>query len=226
MIKRLKPRGILVVVEGIDGAGKSTQCDRLEAWLRGAGWDVARLREPTDGPVGRRIRELARRGRDGVSAEEEMRLFLEDRSQDVRENIQPALERGALVLLDRYYYSSIAYQSAKGLDPGYVRRENEKIAPPADLLFYVSIPADLAMERIEKSRKSAADLFEREDYLEKVKAVFDAMPDPQMVRIDGRASADAVFEKMRDVLTERLAGVDFDSAPDPASEGPNSPAGS
>ncbi|MFW5864070.1 MAG: dTMP kinase [bacterium] len=196
-------KGWLVVLEGIDGAGKSTQCDRLEAWLRDAGHDVVRLFEPTNGPVGRQIRQLARKGRDEVSAEEEMRLFLKDREANVRENIRPALERGAIVLMDRYYYSSIAYQGAKGLDPEYVRARNEEIAIPADIIFYIQIPVETAMERIRQNREAGADLFEREDYLARVKANFDAMDDPARETIDGTQSPDTVFRSMQAILKSR-----------------------
>ncbi|NQU42245.1 dTMP kinase, partial [bacterium] len=71
--------GKLIVVEGIDGAGKTTQCERLVEALRAHGWDVERLREPTDSPYGRRIRELARSGRDEVTVDEELDLFIQDR---------------------------------------------------------------------------------------------------------------------------------------------------
>ena len=96
------------MIEGIDGAGKTTQCERLTAELAAEGWDVERLVEPSRGPYGRRIRELARSGREDLDPAEELELFLRDREENVRENIQPALDRGAIVLMDRYYYSTIA----------------------------------------------------------------------------------------------------------------------
>ncbi len=204
MARRLK-KGLLIVLEGIDGAGKSTQCERLAERLRGEGWDVERLREPTDGPWGRRIRELARSGREDVSPREELDLFLEDRRQHVRERIAPALERGAIVLMDRYYYSTIAYQGARGLDPTEIRGLNEAFAPSADVLFYLTIPAEWAGLRIEQQRGDQRDLFEKEDYLRRVKAEFDAMTDPQMVRIDATADADAVFAALWQALEPRLA---------------------
>ena len=203
MARRLK-NGLLVVLEGIDGAGKTTQCERLAARLRDEEWDVERLREPTDGPHGRRIRELARAGREGVTAREELDLFLEDRRENVRLNVRPALQRGAIVLLDRYYYSTIAYQGARGLDPDLIRRENEEFAPPADVLFYLAIPAELAGDRIEGNRGVERDLFEKEEYLRKVQAMFDAMQDPQLVRVDATADADAVFVQLWEKIGSRL----------------------
>jgi dTMP kinase len=193
-------KGFLIVVEGIDGTGKTTQCERLAERLRDAGWDVVRLREPTDGPCGRRIRELARSGRDDVTMRDELDLFIEDRREDVRDNIQPALERGAIIVLDRYFYSTIAYQGARGLDPAMIRRENEAFAPPADLLLHLTMPVEMAAERIEGARGGELDLFEREDYLRKVAEVFDALPDPQIVRIDAAATPNAVFQAMWDAV--------------------------
>ncbi len=150
--------------------------------MRGEGWDVERLREPTDGPWGRRIRELARSGREDVSPREELDLFLEDRRQHVRERIAPALERGAIVLMDRYYYSTIAYQGARGLDP-----------------------VEWAGRRIEQQRGDQRDRFEKEDYLRRVKAQFDAMEDARMMRIDATENENAVFAALWAALESRLA---------------------
>ena len=203
MARRLK-RGCLIVIEGIDGAGKTTQCSRLAERLRAEGWDVERLREPTNGPFGQKIRETVYKNRDKVSLEEELQLFVEDRRQNVRENIEPALERGDIVLLDRYYYSTIAYQGARGGDIAHIRAENEKFAPPADLLLYLRIPVDLVTHRIEVTRCDTRNDLEKESYLEKVREIFDALPDPQLVRIDGTAEADTVFAKIWEAVEEFL----------------------
>lgn len=204
MSRRLK-KGLLVVIEGIDGAGKTTQCERVARKLREGGWDVERLREPTGGQYGRRIRELARSGRDGVTPQEELTLFIEDRRENVANSINPALERGAIVLLDRYYYSTIAYQGARGLDVQEIRRLNEEFAPAADLLFYIQIPAEITGARIENGeRQGGRDLFEKEDYLRHVKAIFDEMSDRNKIVVDGTQSVDAVFEEIWKALEKRL----------------------
>ena len=96
--------GVLIAFEGIDGSGKSTQARRVAEALRAEGREVTLLREPGDSEFGRELRRIFVEGRD-VTPEEEMRLFLEDRRIDVRDNIAPALARGAIVIMDRYYLS-------------------------------------------------------------------------------------------------------------------------
>jgi len=145
-------KGILMAFEGIDGAGKTTQIRALAQWLREHGVKVALLREPTDGPIGKQIRALAGAGRDACPPEEEFRLFREDRRWNVETNILPALGRGEVVLLDRYYISSMAYQGALGWDPERIRRENEAFAPLPNRIYMLELPPAVAQERIRQSR--------------------------------------------------------------------------
>src|SRR5947207_8330328 len=89
-------RGYLIVVEGIDGAGKSTQVRRLAETLRDAGFAVTCSREPTDGPWGRKIRASAAAER--MSLDDELHAFIDDRKEHVAQVIRPALERGEIVV--------------------------------------------------------------------------------------------------------------------------------
>jgi thymidylate kinase len=91
------------------------------------------------------------------------------------------------------------------LDPVEIRRLNEAFAPPADVLFYLTIPAEWAGRRIEQQRGDQRDLFEKEDYLRRVKAQFDAMEDDQMIRIDATENENAVFAALWAALESRLA---------------------
>ncbi|MCX7017301.1 MAG: dTMP kinase, partial [Candidatus Sumerlaeota bacterium] len=124
-------RGLLVVLEGIDGTGKSTQARRLAEALEARGHTTRVLREPTDGPHGSELRRMAREGR--TDPQRERALFIADRREDVERNIRPALARGEIVVMDRYYFSTVAYQGARGLDPDELRAENEAFAPKPDL---------------------------------------------------------------------------------------------
>ena len=109
--------GKLITFEGIDGAGKSTQIRMFEEYLRNKGADALFLREPTAGKWGREIRSLLEKGDSAIPPEEAFRLFTLDRRENVEKNILPAIRAGKIVALDRYYFSSIAYQASLGTDP-------------------------------------------------------------------------------------------------------------
>ncbi|MFZ5799516.1 MAG: dTMP kinase, partial [Thermodesulfobacteriota bacterium] len=143
-------KGILIAIEGIDGTGKSTQVGLLARYLRGKGCEVIETREPTGGPYGRRIRELFV-DRSSCTLEEELNLFIEDRRQHVREVIAPALERGLIVLTDRYYFSTAAYQGAAGMNPAEVFARNS-FAPRPDLVILLTMSPEISLVRIRESR--------------------------------------------------------------------------
>lgn len=208
-------RGALVVLEGIDGAGKSTQHARLARRLEAEGYRVVASREPTDGPHGRRIREIAQAGRQAMSAEEEVRLFLDDRREHVAQVIAPGLAAGQVVLLDRYYLSTIAYQGALGIDPGFIQQANESFAPPPDLALILMLPVAEALARIRAGRTGGLDVaFERADYLERVAAIFRRMPerfDPRVTEVrivDASADPDVIAVRLSEITLARLADLD------------------
>lgn len=186
--KRQLKKGLLIAFEGIDGAGKTTQARLARSALEAQGYPCVVLREPTDGPYGKRIRTLARKGRFSITPMEEFELFIEDRKEDVAKNISPALAQKKIVLIDRYYYSSIAYQGALGLDKEFIQRENEKVAPRPDVIFYLTMPVEFTRERICTNRQDRLTLFEDREYLAQVKANFDSMQDPEIVPVDATRS--------------------------------------
>ena len=194
--KKQLRKGLLIAFEGIDGAGKTTQARLAQSALEAQSYRCMFLREPTDGPYGQRIRALARKGRFTLTPMEEFNLFIEDRKEDVAKNISPALAQKKIVLIDRYYYSSIAYQGALGLDKDFIQRENEKIAPRPDLIFYLNMPVKLGRERICTNRQDRLTLFEDHDYLEHVKANFDALQDPEIIPIDATQSEEQIHTEI------------------------------
>src|SRR4051812_1992705 len=107
--------GWLIVVEGIDGSGKSTLVSQIAGHCRTLGLGCVTGSEPTRGPWGAQLRRSMIEGR--LSLEEELDLFLKDRAEHVETVIRPALQRGDVVVLDRYYFSTAAYQGARGADP-------------------------------------------------------------------------------------------------------------
>lgn len=163
-------KGILVVLEGIDGAGKSTQAKALLRRMRALGMNAAYFREPSRGIWGREIKRKAKRA-SSLTPEQELDLFLKDRRENVEVNLIPALKRKTIVVLDRYYFSTIAYQGAKGIDQSRIRRLNEAFAPRPDLVFILDVEARAGLARI-AGRKKKDKLFERAAYLVKVRKIF------------------------------------------------------
>lgn len=156
--------GIFIVLEGIDGAGKSTQAKLLKLWLEERDYEVVLTKEPTDTPFGKLIRKLVLTGgREGIidgakiSHEAEALLFAADRAEHVDKLIKPALESGKVVISDRYFYSSLAYQWARGLDLEWLIDLNRFAIKP-DLVLLLDLPVKESMKRIRtRSIKSEFD---------------------------------------------------------------------
>ena len=191
--------GSLIVVEGIDGTGKSTQVRLLAEALRNDGHRVVTSREPTDGPYGTRLRQSATTGR--LSPEEELQLFLQDRREHVETLIQPALDAGEIVILDRYYFSSMAYQGVRGFDPQEIRRVNEEFAPQPDLLLHLDLSVDDALARV-GARDGNANEFEQREALQLCSDVFHSITDDFVRRID---TAQSIEQVHADVLATARA---------------------
>ncbi|KAB2639538.1 MAG: dTMP kinase [Verrucomicrobia bacterium] len=172
--------GTFIVIEGIDGTGKSTQVQLLAAWFAAQGREVLTSREPTDGPWGKKLRDSAASGR--LAPAEELECFLKDRRQHVDEVIAPALAAGKVVILDRYYFSTMAYQGARGFDPAEIRRLNEVFAPLPDLLLILDLAVSSAHQRI-GSRGDTANEFEQRESLERCRQIFLSLKDEPFARV-------------------------------------------
>jgi dTMP kinase len=196
-------RGILVALEGLDGCGKTTQAARIAASLRARGRDIELTREPSDGPIGRKIRELARAGEE-VPAAQQLQLFTDDRREHVAQVIEPALAAGRWVITDRYFLSTVAYQGARGLDWRGILAASEAEFPRPDLALIFELPADEGLARA-RGRGSAPDLwFEHAEYLTWVAAIFAAIERPYVARIDASGSPDAVGARALAALQEKI----------------------
>lgn len=168
-MKRPPDSGLFIVLEGIDGAGKSTQLRWLGEELAAQGVAHVVSREPTDGPHGRRLRESATCGR--LPPEEELATFLADRREHVVDLILPSLAAGMVVVLDRYYFSTAAYQGARGFDWREILRRNEEFAPEPDLLFWFDLPPEVSQVRI-GGRGEPVNDFERLESLRAVAGIY------------------------------------------------------
>lgn len=184
-------RGKLIVFEGLDGSGKSTQLARAAHALRGRGLEPVVTREPTEGPFGQRIRAMARGG-ERVAPETELEWFFEDRRQHVREVVEPALAAGRIVLSDRSYLSTVAYQGARGLDPGAILAASEAEFPRPDLVLLFELPAEQGMQRIEGRGGVSEPIFEEIDFQRRVGRIFDALEVAGLVRIDANRPPDEI----------------------------------
>ncbi|MCH2420459.1 MAG: dTMP kinase [Candidatus Poseidoniia archaeon] len=191
--------GVLVNLEGIDGCGKSTQSKLLLEKLEEEGEKVIILKEPTKRPHGQKLWDVLH-GKRKASNEEILELFVLDRKQHVEEKIQPALDDGTVILMDRYYYSSMAYQVAGGIDVEEIR-EKHVFAPRPDVVLIFDLPVSVALERVKGH--SDADEFEKEEHLEKVReAYLDLENDPLVRIVDATGTPEEIFEDVWRLVSE------------------------
>jgi len=194
--------GLLVVLEGIDGAGKSTQIRRLQLLAQALGFECVASREPTHGQYGRQLRESAAHAR--LSRQDEHRLLLLDRREHLETLVLPALARGAIVLLDRYYFSSIAYQAGPGLSAEQIRADNEAFAPPPDLLLILDLPVETGLARI-GARGEGTNAFEAVATLQHCRQVYAGFAsEPNAKLIDASGDADSVTAQASAALVRAL----------------------
>jgi dTMP kinase len=181
-------QGKLIALEGLDGVGKTTQARLLARHLSHLGLPVILTREPTDGYFGQKIRRIIRHGREGLTPEAELELFIADRREHVQEVIRPALADGKIVITDRYYFSSMAYQGALGLDPLDIQRRHEDFAPQPDLVIILELPLTELTRRLQQRGAPVSPGFEKISYLIQVAAIFDRLDAPFIHRVHGLGS--------------------------------------
>lgn len=163
----MNPKGKFIVVEGIEGSGKSTLSKRLKVSLEKAGQKVLLTREPGGTKIGQAIRTLLLSDpQEGASMDfkTELLLFFADRAQHIKEVILPALKVGQIVLCDRYFYSTLAYQHyGRGLERGMIDTLIKLVVGTTtpDLVILVDLDPEIALTRA-KSR-SSLDRIEKED---------------------------------------------------------------
>ena len=201
-----------IVLEGIDGAGTTTQTARLVEALRERGKGAHATREPSDGPVGRHLREILT-GRVKVSASSEVQraahmalLFAADRLDHLGSEIQPRLRAGDWVVCDRYDHSSVAYQSVTSGEAGAVAwlRELNRHADRPHLTIVLDVSADVARAR-RLARAAARELFDDDELQRKLATFYRDLdrhfPNEPIVHLDADRDVEAVA---RDVLAAAL----------------------
>ncbi|ATB38845.1 thymidylate kinase [Cystobacter fuscus] len=206
-------RGLLIVLEGLDGAGTTTQVERLAAALKAEGHSVLTTREPSDGPVGVLIRQaltgrVVLPGGAGPLAPETLALlYAADRTDHLRARVLPALEAGQVVLSDRSVLSSLAYQGAS-LPMEWVEAINSH-AIPADLTLFVQVSIEVAARR-RAARGGPEELFDAEEKQRRISQQYEAAialrgAREHVVRIDGDGSVEAVTAACLARVRELLA---------------------
>ncbi|PYY36249.1 dTMP kinase [Curtobacterium sp. MCJR17_055] len=205
-------RGWFITLEGGDGAGKTTQAERLEQWLVDHGLEVVRTREPGGTPLGQRIREIVLHERGHVAPRAEALLYAADRAHHVETVVRPALARGAVVLQDRYIDSSVAYQGvARGLGAEQIRTVSDWAADglTPDLTVLLDVDVSIGRARVAAARGDVFDRLESEAEMfhETVRAAFLAMAGAEPERflvVDAAEPADTVQGHIRAAVSGRV----------------------
>ena len=206
--------GYFIAIEGIDGTGKTTLAASIGALLDKRGVPALLTYEPTRGPHGLRIRELAKTGRDAFSAREEADLFIADRREHLKEVILPSLQEGHVVIVDRYLYSTLAYQGAHGVDPEQLREQHRAFAPEPDLLVILELDVESAIDRIRHSRGDQPDrFFESSGYLRAVADIFSRVEHPNLIRLDATLDRDELAGRVIKTIEPWIAST-LPSPPD------------
>lgn len=209
LITDLDRKGFLFVLEGIDGSGKTTACYQLMDRLLSVGYDVVHLREPTgESPWGKEIRERSPRAE--LTPFEELDLFVKDREWHVQNKIIPALNAGQVVLMDRYFFATGAYQSgATGIPWKEILRMNRQDihAPEPDTIYILDVDAETGLART-TDRKNKADLqFEKLERLIDVRKVYLKIVEQDTGTfkvIDARKPLEAVVDEVYEDIIQRI----------------------
>ncbi|MCK6080348.1 dTMP kinase [Microbacterium sp. EYE_5] len=205
-------RGLWVTLEGGDGSGKTTQAALLEQWLGEGGRRVVRTREPGGTEVGILIREIVLHHRGDIAPRAEALLYAADRAHHVETLVRPALDRGEVVIQDRYLDSSVAYQGAgRILDGGEIRELSLWAAGGAlpDVTVLLDVDPDVARERLDAADKPF-DRLEAEQgaFHERVRRAFldlaDAEPDRFLV-VDATQPVEVIAAAIRERVSARLS---------------------
>jgi len=196
--------GLWITLEGGDGSGKTTQAELLERWLTDGGHTVLRTREPGGSEVGRLIRDIVLHHRGDIAPRAEALLYAADRAHHVATVVRPALDRGGIVLQDRYLDSSVAYQGAgRVLDGDQVRDlslwATEGALP--DLTLLLDLDPATARVRLDSADKPFDRLeAEKLDFHARVRDAYLALADAEPERflvLDAAASADQIAADIR-----------------------------
>ena len=191
----MQKRGAFIVIEGLDGSGKTTQARLLVQKLRSS-HNAVYTTEPSRGKIGSFIREFCLFEEKRLDSATEALLFAADRIEHIQNEVVPALNKGLLVISDRYLYSSLAYQGSTGLSLEWIEAINKHALKP-DLAVFIDVAPETVMQRLNR-KKSVMETLETQRQVREVYLKFVANDD--MVRIDG----DKLVAELSEVLYSRV----------------------
>ena len=199
---------MFIALEGIDGSGKGTHSKKLNRWIKEEkGHDTFLTREPTGSAIGQLLREVLKKGE--LDSRTEALLFAADRTEHVKE-ISQNLAEGRVVISERYFYSSIAYQGASGVSIKWLMELN-RFAPIPDLVLYLDVTPEVGLERISsgnslRSSVREKEYFERQDFLGKVREIYlDLANEHNFAVIDASGEIDEVQTAIRRRVSHLLS---------------------
>jgi len=179
---------MLIVLEGLDGCGKTTQANLISKWLTEQGNQILLTAEPSDNRIGKFIREILA-GTEKVDPKTLALLFTADRYEHLQREVKPALDKSKIVIMERYVTSTIAYQAAQDVDEMWLSKMNE-YAIKADLTVFIDMKPELS-----DGRTDSGEIFENKEFQEKVYKEY--MKQDDMIIVDGHGSVDEVFENIK-----------------------------
>jgi dTMP kinase len=195
-------KGLFIVIEGNDGAGKTTQRELLGNYLRELGKEVYLTREPSDSEYGRRIKALVVSDEGNkLSDDEWLELFTLDRKEHLKKEVLPDLEQGKIVICDRYDYSTCIYQLK---DENKWKEYMPQFLRP-DLTFIILVPTKIAMQRLH-SRDRKITVFEKERMIEERREKYEriALIGDNIKKIDGSRDIEGVFAQIKGEIDKFL----------------------
>lgn len=199
MIKNNYP-GKFIVIEGLDGSGKSAQVDLIVDFLKSKGREVILTKEPTiDSEAGRKVKQ-ALKGEIKLEPLDLQKLYVEDRREHLKNKVIPALEQGKFVVSSRYAFSTFAYGYSDGLDVDLLVKLNDEFLLP-DLTIVIDVLPESCIDRIEK-RGEPKELFEKKEKLAKVNEVYKKLPSmfENIVLINGERPIEEVFNDIKKII--------------------------